>query len=207
MFTFMGDIKKMSFFSFLSMILIIYQEKYHIDACNEYQEMERTRIQFMRNSIWTFSNVVSDFCCLLDDSREKIRLVAENCDEDADIQELVLRHGTCSSPLSPVLYEAADNSESADETLPVNQINVSYDGNFSPSSEVLSDVCDENPYSEVETFVAQYDYSPQSDDEIPMTTGDSLRAIERVEQGWIKVLNLSTNLTGLVPESYLQKNR
>ena len=67
--------------------------------------MEEERIVMMRNMVWVFSNLVSDLCCRLDESRESIRLVAEKCSEGLDIQDFAAQKSTGSCPLSQIHYQ------------------------------------------------------------------------------------------------------
>lgn len=187
----------------LNLYPLLCQERHHIAACDDYEEMEGARICFMRDSIWLLANVFSDFCCRLDDSKEKVRLVAERCDEEEDIRSFVFRNGTCSTPLSPISYEMIGHFESDLNTASTSEQGL--DNHPLYSRDVSALRYDENPNAEIVTYIALYYYRPQSDDEIALECGDSVREIEEAEQGWLRVLNLSSNLTGLVPLNYLRK--
>ena len=48
--------------------------------------MEEDRIDFLRNILWQYSNLLADVCVQDDQAYERIRKSLEKCDIDADIE-------------------------------------------------------------------------------------------------------------------------
>nr|CAB3265254.1 proline-serine-threonine phosphatase-interacting protein 1 [Phallusia mammillata] len=170
----------------------------HTESCDVLQKLEEERIQFVRNTVWVFTNLVSDLCCRLDDSRERIRAVTEQCDEVADIREFIAQKSTCISPLLPVEYVSFGSNESNASHLethkPLSNGGHHYDADQVPLSAGGG------------MFKVMYDYTPNSTDEIALQAGDSIKCVSSasVDDGWMTGLNLRTKQTGLVPRNYVQ---
>ena len=176
------------------------QENEHAAVCDEFQRMEANRIAVMRNSIWVFTNLVSDYCTELDESRERIRLVAEQCDEENDVKDFSLKKSVNTIPLQPIEYLPFGwfrNSNPPTATSSPAFRNHSYAGQRG------DDEWDDDVVDDVD-FTAEYDYDPQSRDEIALRQGDVVRAIGNAENGWLHAENLTSKNTGLVPRNYLR---
>lgn len=169
------------------------------------QQLEENRICTMRNLVWIFTNMVSDLCCHLDDSREQIRQVAENCSEVEDIYEFTKQKTTGKMALKTICYYgcgangAVINPSSTNKTDNVNS-------NLPSISNGLSDHIYEMGRETDVVYTALYAYTPQNPDEIELREGDRVQRISFEDGGWIKGLNLQSNLTGLVPLNYVTTN-
>ncbi|GME25614.1 Fps/Fes/Fer/CIP4-like protein [Neofusicoccum parvum] len=58
-------------------------------ACDQFQDLEEERIDFMKSSLWAFANIASTVCSL-----EKIRLSLEDCEVEKDITNFIRDCGT-----------------------------------------------------------------------------------------------------------------
>ena len=166
--------------------------------------MEIDRIEWLKNCVWVFSNVISDMCCQVDDSRENIRLAAEKCIALDDVRNFAVIKSYCAIPLQPIDYIPpayfGNKTEVTYATVSVN--------NRKPSTQKSSDdEWDDDPVN-TDTYTAQYDYSPRSDEEMELKTGEQFRLLsEEDHQGWVQAVNLTSQNIGLVPMSYLTVSR
>ena len=170
--------------------------------CDQLQQMELDRIRCLRNSSWLFANYISDLCCFLDDSRENIRLSAEKCNEDDDVRNFTLNNTTCNKPLPPIEYIAFgwfSSDKSSHNSLKSNGSSVPSIKTQTPHTE---EDWDDGP-DDVEIYVAQFDYIPQSNDEMALRKGETFHLIEQAETGWVRAENVKTQRSGLVPMNYL----
>lgn len=174
----------------------------HSEGCDVFQKLEEERIRYVRNAVWVFTNLVSDLCCRLDDSRERIRATTEQCDESADIREFTAQKSTCIAPLQPVEYVSYGSNESPPTTVHVDPLKSLSNGGHPYELEQC-------PPSAAAggMYKAIYPYSPQSVDEIELQTGDIIKMIltsSTVDDGWMTGKNQRTKETGLVPRNYVQ---
>ncbi|KAL9048419.1 MAG: hypothetical protein Q9162_007737 [Coniocarpon cinnabarinum] len=63
-------------------------------ACDKFQDLEEERIDFMKNSLWSFANIASTVCVSDDASCEKVRLSLEDCEVEKDIATFIRECGT-----------------------------------------------------------------------------------------------------------------
>lgn len=63
-------------------------------ACDNFQDLEEERIDFMKSSLWAFANIASTVCVSDDASLEKIRLSLEDCEVEKDITNFIRDSGT-----------------------------------------------------------------------------------------------------------------
>jgi len=163
----------------------------------------------MRNIVWTLSNLVSDLCCRLDDSRENIRLVAENCSEEADVREFAKQKSTCTAPLKQMPYVSCGPAGTANpnsSTPPTNRNELLKQSlpavpNGSSNNNHIYEIGEEPTL----TFTAIFDYMPQSSDEMEIEKGDRIKQIfPPDDSGWMKGLNLRTKETAMVPMNYIE---
>lgn len=63
-------------------------------ACDQFQDLEEERIDFMKSSLWAFANIASTVCVSDDASLEKIRLSLEDCEVEKDITNFIRDCGT-----------------------------------------------------------------------------------------------------------------
>ncbi|KAL7820593.1 hypothetical protein V8C26DRAFT_392653 [Trichoderma gracile] len=63
-------------------------------AADKFQDLEEERLDFTKNSLWTFANIASTVCVSDDASCEKIRLSLENMDVETDIITFITERGT-----------------------------------------------------------------------------------------------------------------
>lgn len=62
------------------------------NACDQLEQMEEERINFLKTNLWIYANIVSTACVNDDESCENIRLSLENCSAKNDVQEFARRH-------------------------------------------------------------------------------------------------------------------
>ncbi|KOS17420.1 Septation protein imp2 [Escovopsis weberi] len=63
-------------------------------AADKFQDLEEERLDFTKNSLWTFANIASTVCVSDDTSCEKIRLSLEKMDVETDIMLFINEKGT-----------------------------------------------------------------------------------------------------------------
>jgi hypothetical protein len=63
-------------------------------AADKFQDLEEERLDFTKNSLWTFANIASTVCVSDDASCEKIRLSLEKMEVEKDIMHFIKERGT-----------------------------------------------------------------------------------------------------------------
>lgn len=58
-------------------------------ACDTFQDLEEERITNLKTSLWNYANILSQVCVTDDESCEKLRLILEQCDVEADIRTFI----------------------------------------------------------------------------------------------------------------------
>ena len=172
--------------------------------CEALQTLEEDRIQFVRNAVWNFTNIGSEICVKIDDSRENIRSVAEYVDYNSDIRTFVQQNTTCIAPLPSVLYQPYGGK--AEMPLPETPSAPSQNGtiesqySFADKKRNHPTFAVDGEYAEIteadfpatnpngsrrssnasrtsvgsKVYYALYDYSANSPDEISLKEGDHL---------------------------------
>ncbi|KAM9338105.1 proline-serine-threonine phosphatase-interacting protein 2 [Symphorus nematophorus] len=79
--------------------------KEHIKACDMFEKQAMERINFLRNTVWTHLNQLSQQCVTSDELYEEVRKSLEQCDVQEDIEHFVNLRRTGDKPPAPVLYE------------------------------------------------------------------------------------------------------
>ncbi|ODA82221.1 hypothetical protein RJ55_00728 [Drechmeria coniospora] len=73
-------------------------------AADKFQDLEEERLDFTKNSLWTFANVSSTVCVSDDASCEKIRLSLEKMEVEKDIAGFITERGTGQEIPDPPKY-------------------------------------------------------------------------------------------------------
>ena len=73
-------------------------------ACDQYQDLEEERFDFMKANMWSFANLMSTVCVSDDESCEKIRVALEKCEVEKDIQAFIREYGTGQEIPEPPKY-------------------------------------------------------------------------------------------------------
>ncbi|KAK9459910.1 uncharacterized protein V1516DRAFT_626912 [Lipomyces oligophaga] len=63
-------------------------------GCDKFQDLEEERIDFLKNSVWNYANVLATVCVSDDEYCENIRLALERCDIEQDIVSFVKDRAT-----------------------------------------------------------------------------------------------------------------
>ncbi|CDH50735.1 cell division control protein [Lichtheimia corymbifera JMRC:FSU:9682] len=74
-------------------------------TCDVYQELEESRINFIRSSLWAFANMMSSVYIVDDQCCERIRSALELTDVDKDIKSFIDKYGTGSKVTAMMSYE------------------------------------------------------------------------------------------------------
>ncbi|ESO94005.1 hypothetical protein LOTGIDRAFT_105043 [Lottia gigantea] len=74
-------------------------------ACQAFQTMEEERINYLRDLMWTCSNLDSQMALEKDDSCERVRQMLDTCDITQDIKTFIDGFQTGSSRPLPIPYE------------------------------------------------------------------------------------------------------
>ncbi|KAG6897999.1 hypothetical protein C0992_007488 [Termitomyces sp. T32_za158] len=64
------------------------------DFCDSCQDLEEDRLEFMKDTLWTYANEVSTLCVNDDMSCENIRTVLDQLEAERDIENFVVKYGT-----------------------------------------------------------------------------------------------------------------
>ena len=72
-------------------------EKTMTACCKEAEQMDRDRFKFLREKIWSFTNVLSEALVEQDEGCERIRSSLEKCNFEDDIQEFLRTNRTGST--------------------------------------------------------------------------------------------------------------
>ncbi|KAK0493078.1 SH3 domain-containing protein [Armillaria luteobubalina] len=74
--------------------------------CDSCQDTEEERLEFIKDSLWGFANVVSAVCVFDDNSCEKLRIALEEAEVERDMENFVRDYGTGSQiPDPPALID------------------------------------------------------------------------------------------------------
>ncbi|CAK6955869.1 proline-serine-threonine phosphatase-interacting protein 2 [Scomber scombrus] len=79
--------------------------KEHIKACDMFEKQATERISFLRNTVWTHLNQMSQQCVNSDELYEEVRKSLEQCNVQEDIEHFVNLRRTGDKPPAPVMYE------------------------------------------------------------------------------------------------------
>ncbi|XP_042251309.1 proline-serine-threonine phosphatase-interacting protein 2 isoform X3 [Thunnus maccoyii] len=79
--------------------------KEHVKACEMFEKQAMERINFLRNTVWTHLNLLSQQCVTSDELYEEVRKSLEQCDVQEDIEHFVNLRRTGDKPPAPVMYE------------------------------------------------------------------------------------------------------
>ncbi|KAF5098625.1 hypothetical protein D0Z00_001968 [Geotrichum galactomycetum] len=64
------------------------------ESCDELQDIEEERINYLKSSLWGYTNVVSTACFSDDEGCEAIRVALEQCDSEKDMEKFVTENCT-----------------------------------------------------------------------------------------------------------------
>ncbi|KAF8627658.1 hypothetical protein AX15_004350 [Amanita polypyramis BW_CC] len=81
--------------------------------CDDCQDLEEERMEFMRDSLWDYANVMSTVCVSDDESCEKIRLSLERLEPDEDLSAFVEAFGTGNRLAGPPASVPNDGQKSS----------------------------------------------------------------------------------------------
>lgn len=79
--------------------------KEHVKTCEMFEKQATERINFVRNTVWTHLNQLSQQCVANDEMYEEVRKSLEQSDVQADIEHFVNLRRTGDRPPVPVVYE------------------------------------------------------------------------------------------------------
>ncbi|XP_028318584.1 proline-serine-threonine phosphatase-interacting protein 2 [Gouania willdenowi] len=79
--------------------------KEHINACELFERQSVERINFLRNTVWTHLNQLSQQCVTSDDLYEEVRRSLEQCNIESDVDHFVNLKRTGDKPPVAVVYE------------------------------------------------------------------------------------------------------
>ncbi|XP_034047816.1 proline-serine-threonine phosphatase-interacting protein 2 isoform X2 [Thalassophryne amazonica] len=85
--------------------------KEHVNACEIFEKQAVERIGFLRNTVWTHLNQLSQQCVASDEMYEEVRKSLEHCDIQEDIEHFVNLRRTNENPPAPVVYENFYNNQ------------------------------------------------------------------------------------------------
>ncbi|KAG8878330.1 hypothetical protein FRB98_006278 [Tulasnella sp. 332] len=80
--------------------------------CDQSQDLEDERIEFMKDNIWAYANAISTICVSDDESCEKVRVNLEQVEAEKDMENFVRDYGTggvMQQPIAFVSYKPGAN--------------------------------------------------------------------------------------------------
>ncbi|TFK65581.1 FCH-domain-containing protein [Pluteus cervinus] len=72
--------------------------------CDQFQDMEEQRLEFMKDTLWAYANGVSTLCVSDDQSCERIRIVLDQLEPDKEIESFVNEFGTGNAIPDPPVF-------------------------------------------------------------------------------------------------------
>ncbi|CAE6513113.1 unnamed protein product [Rhizoctonia solani] len=89
--------------------------------CDQCQDLEDERIEFMKDNMWNYANCISTVCVSDDESCEKVRIALESIDTEKEIEYFVRHYGTGKSIPNPpqvISYQTHDGTPYRQTTRP-----------------------------------------------------------------------------------------
>ncbi|CAE6443076.1 unnamed protein product [Rhizoctonia solani] len=89
--------------------------------CDQCQDLEDERIEFMKDNMWNYANSISTVCVSDDESCEKIRIALETIDTEREIEYFVRHYGTGNNIPNPpqvISYQNHDGTPYRQTTRP-----------------------------------------------------------------------------------------
>ncbi|KAM4527777.1 proline-serine-threonine phosphatase-interacting protein 2 isoform 2-T2 [Odontesthes bonariensis] len=90
----------------------------HVNVCEVFEKQSVERINFLRNTVWTHLNQLSQQCVSSDELYEEVRKSLEQCDIQEDIEHFVNLRRTGGKPPAPVVYENFYNGQKSPTATP-----------------------------------------------------------------------------------------
>ncbi|KAH7334812.1 hypothetical protein B0J17DRAFT_617913 [Rhizoctonia solani] len=81
--------------------------------CDQCQDLEDERIEFMKDNMWNYANCISTVCVSDDEACEKIRIALESIDTEKEIEYFVRHYGTGNNIPNPpqvISYQTHDGT-------------------------------------------------------------------------------------------------
>ncbi|KAF9519357.1 hypothetical protein BS47DRAFT_1482065 [Hydnum rufescens UP504] len=78
--------------------------------CDQCQDLEDERIEFMKDIMWAYANAVSTVCVADDESCEKVRVTLEQLEPERDMENFVREYGTGPSIPEPPRFHSFEKS-------------------------------------------------------------------------------------------------
>lgn len=79
--------------------------KEHVNMCEISEKLATDRVSFLRNTVWTHLNLLSQQCVNNDELYEEVRKSLEQCNIQEDIEHFVNLRQTGEKPPAPLVYE------------------------------------------------------------------------------------------------------
>ncbi|CAE6347433.1 unnamed protein product [Rhizoctonia solani] len=89
--------------------------------CDQCQDLEDERIEFMKDNMWNYANCISTVCVSDDESCEKVRIALESIDTEKEIEYFVRHYGTGNNIPNPpqvISYQGHDGTPYRQTTRP-----------------------------------------------------------------------------------------
>ncbi|KAF8845902.1 hypothetical protein BDN67DRAFT_939263 [Paxillus ammoniavirescens] len=81
--------------------------------CDNCQDLEEERVEFMKDNMWAYANAVSTVCVSDDESCEKMRLALEQLEPEKDMENFVREYGTGNAILEPPVFVNYANTDAS----------------------------------------------------------------------------------------------
>lgn len=74
------------------------------EFCDRCQDIEDERMEFMKDNMWAYANVISTVCVSDDESCERVRLSLEQFEPEKDMENFVFNYGTGNGIPNPPMF-------------------------------------------------------------------------------------------------------
>lgn len=190
-------------------------EQEMVVTCDIFQEMEESRVRFLRNEMWLYSNIASQSCVDNDALCETVRQQLEKCDDRRDITTFIHNKQTGSERPVPLKYEnfysppSDSNYAAMEENIQSKALSLGRNMKLRPGA-VYNSPADQGPLEKVRnsspmTFVVLYDYNSQGDEELTLKKGDVIELIEYEDEEWGRGRLRHNGKVGVFHKTYVRK--
>ncbi|KAG6829824.1 hypothetical protein H0H92_003367 [Tricholoma furcatifolium] len=83
------------------------------DFCDTCQDLEEDRLEFMKDTLWTYANEISSLCVSDDLSCERIRQALDHLEAERDIDNFIAKYGTGNLISDPARFIPYDMNDGA----------------------------------------------------------------------------------------------
>ncbi|KAG6865464.1 hypothetical protein C0991_002291 [Blastosporella zonata] len=91
------------------------------EFCDACQDLEEDRLDFMKDTLWSYANEVSTLCVNDDQSCERIRMVLDQLEAERDVDNFIVKYGTGNLISDPATFTQY-NGTAPQEPIPATRL-------------------------------------------------------------------------------------